>query len=282
MEQGPPIVVKFYRPQRWSDAQIREEHDFVIQLDQAEVPVVAPMSRNGSTLHHWDGYRFSVYPRRGGRAPELGDNATLEWLGRYLGRLHAIGATRAFKVRPAFDIESFGVAPRKYLLMHDFVPVDLVDAYSAITEQAIDMVRASFDRAGAFRAIRLHGDCHGGNVLWTDAGPHFVDFDDSRMGPAVQDLWMLLSGTREEMTRQLGHVLDGYEDFFAFSPRELDLIEALRTLRLVHYAGWLASRWHDPAFKQAFPWFNTQRYWQDRVLELREQIALMQEPPLAV
>ena len=282
MEDGPPVVAKFYRPQRWTDAQIAEEHAFVHQLEQAEVPVVAPILRNGATLHHHAGYRFSVFPRRGGRAPELDNSRTLEWLGRYIGRLHAIGATQSFQVRPALDVASFGDAPLAYLLQHDFLPPDLVAAYESVTRQALDQVRVSFDRAGALRSIRLHGDCHGGNVLWTDAGPHFVDFDDSRMGPAVQDLWMLLSGQRHEMSRQLQDVLAGYEDFCDFAPRELHLIEALRTLRLIHYAGWLASRWHDPAFKLAFPWFNTQRYWQDRVLELREQVALMQEPPLVV
>ena len=280
MDDGPPVVAKFYRPARWTDEQILEEHQFVSELEAAEVPVVAATACNGDTLHHHAGYRFSVFPRRGGRAPELGDARTLEWLGRYLGRLHAIGATRSFTRRPALDIASFGDAPRAYLLQHDFLPPDLLQAYTSVSAQALELARACMQRAGEVAAIRLHGDCHAGNVLWTDAGPHFVDFDDSRMGPAVQDLWMLLSGQREEMSQQLQHVLTGYEDFCEFSPRELHVVEALRTLRLIHYAGWLASRWHDPAFKLAFPWFNTQRYWQDRVLELREQVALMQEPPL--
>ncbi|WP_151445632.1 serine/threonine protein kinase [Lacisediminimonas profundi] len=280
MEEGPPVVVKFYRPQRWSDEQIAEEHAFVAELDEAEVPVVAAIVRDGVSLHHHAGYRFSVFPRRGGRAPELGDSRTREWLGRFIGRLHAIGATRPFLVRPALDIASFGEAPREYLLRHDFLPPDILPAWESVTTQALDLVRASYERAGKVPLIRLHGDCHVGNVLWTDAGPHFVDFDDSRTGPAVQDLWMLLSGERDEMRLQLQDVLAGYEDFCEFSPRELHLVEALRTLRLIHYAGWLASRWNDPAFKLAFPWFNTQRYWQDRVLELREQVALMQEPPL--
>jgi len=280
MEEGPPVVVKFYRPQRWSDEQIAEEHAFVAELDEAEVPVVAAIVRDGVSLHHHAGYRFSVFPRRGGRAPELGDSRTREWLGRFIGRLHAIGAARPFLVRPALDIASFGEAPREYLLRHDFLPPDILPAWESVTTQALDLVRASYERAGKVPLIRLHGDCHVGNVLWTDAGPHFVDFDDSRTGPAVQDLWMLLSGERDEMRLQLQDVLAGYEDFCEFSPRELHLVEALRTLRLIHYAGWLASRWNDPAFKLAFPWFNTQRYWQDRVLELREQVALMQEPPL--
>ncbi|MDB5798983.1 MAG: serine/threonine protein kinase [Paucimonas sp.] len=280
MDEGPPVVAKFYRPQRWSDEQILEEHAFIAELEQAEVPVVAPLARAGSTLHVHDGYRFAVFPRRGGRAPELDNSRTLEWLGRYIGRLHAIGAARPFALRPALNVDSFGHAPREFLLRHDFLPADLAQAYATISANSIDMARACYERAGEVPLIRLHGDCHGGNVLWTDAGPHFVDFDDSRTGPAVQDLWMLLSGERDDMRRQLQDVLAGYEDFREFSPRELHLIEALRTLRLIHYAGWLASRWEDPAFKLAFPWFNTQRYWQDRVLELREQVALMQEPPL--
>lgn len=280
MEEGLPIVAKFYRPQRWSDAAILEEHLFVQTLAEQEIPVVPALSLAGATLHHFDGFRFAVFPRRGGRAPELDDSATLEWLGRFIGRIHAVGALQPFLERPTLDIQSFGEEPRNYLLSNHFLPDDLVDAYRSVTMQALDGVRRCFERAGAVKDIRLHGDCHVGNVLWTDDGPHFVDFDDSRMGPAVQDLWMLLSGGREDMVRQLSDLLAGYEDFCEFNPRELYLIEALRTLRLIHYSAWLASRWDDPAFPVAFPWFNTQRYWQDRILELREQVALMDEPPL--
>lgn len=280
MLEGPPVVVKFYRPGRWSDAQILEEHAFLAELVDAEVPVVAPFLRDGESLFQHAGFRFAVFPRRGGRAPELEDRNTLEWLGRYIGRLHAIGAARAFRHRPALDIHSFGEQARDYLLHENFLPPSLAPAWAAITEQALQAVAGSYARAGEVRMLRLHGDCHGGNVLWTDDGPHFVDFDDSRMGPAVQDLWMLLSGSRDDMRSQLQDVLAGYEDMCEFAPRELHLVEALRTLRLMHYSAWLASRWHDPAFKQAFPWFGSERYWQDRILELREQVALMQEPPL--
>jgi len=274
------VVAKFYRPGRWSDAQILEEHEFVLELAEREIPVVAPLSIDGRTLHDSAGYRFAVYPKRGGRAPELEDAATLEWMGRFIGRIHAVGATRPFTARPTLDIASFGEEPREFLLEHGFIPPDLAPAWTSVVDQAITGVRRAFDRAGEFRRLRLHGDCHAGNVLWTDDGPHFVDFDDSRMGPAVQDLWMLLSGDRATMTRQLADVLAGYEDFNDFDARELHLVEALRTLRLIHYSAWIARRWDDPAFPAAFPWFNTQRYWQDRVLELREQIALMDEPPL--
>jgi Ser/Thr protein kinase RdoA (MazF antagonist) len=280
MEQGAPVVAKFYRPQRWSDAAILEEHAFVRALAEQEIPVVPALSLAGSTLHRFDGFRFSVFPRHGGRAPELDDSATLEWLGRFIGRIHAVGATHSFAERPTLDIASFGEEPRDYLLEHRFLPQDLVDSYRSVVNQAIEGVQRCFKRAGEVRSLRLHGDCHVGNVLWTDDGPHFVDFDDSRMGPAVQDLWMLLSGERVDMVRQLSDLLAGYEDFCEFDPRELHLVEALRTLRLIHYSAWLALRWDDPAFPVAFPWFNTQRYWQDRILELREQIALMDEPPL--
>jgi Ser/Thr protein kinase RdoA (MazF antagonist) len=238
------------------------------------------MLLNGKTLHTFEGFRFSVFPKHGGRAPELEGRSTLEWMGRFLGRIHSIGSLKPYQERPTLDIKSFGEQPRDYLLSHEFIPADLDTAYRSAVDLALDGVRYCFTRAGEVASLRLHGDCHVGNVLWTDQGPHFVDFDDSRMGPAVQDLWMLLSGDRADMVRQLTDVLAGYEDFCDFNERELHLIEALRTLRLIHYAAWLAHRWDDPAFKQAFPWFNTQRYWQDRILELREQIALMDEPPL--
>jgi Ser/Thr protein kinase RdoA (MazF antagonist) len=274
------VVAKFYRPARWTDAQILEEHAFARELAERELPVVAPLVLRDATLHEFAGFRFAVYPRRGGRPPELEDPQTREWLGRFIGRIHAIGAVRPFAARPALDIESFGAEPRAWLLENGFIPADLRAAWSTIADHALEGVRRCYERAGPLTAIRLHGDCHAGNILWTDDGPHFVDLDDARSGPAVQDLWMLLSGDRAEMTRQLGDVLAGYEDFREFEPRELALVEALRTLRLLHYSAWLARRWEDPAFPAAFPWFNTQRYWQDRILELREQVAAMDEPPL--
>ena len=280
MEQGPPVVVKFYRPQRWSDAAILEEHALVTQLHEQEIPVVPAMQIGGKTLHEYQGYRLSVFPRQGGRAPELDAPGTLEWIGRLMGRIHAVGATEHFVERPALDLQTFGEQPRAWLLEHDFIPPELLESWKTISAQALDGVRRCYDRAGDIRLLRLHGDCHPGNVLWTDDGPHFVDFDDSRSGPAIQDLWMLLSGERSEMLSQFSDLLAGYEDFFEFQPRELYLLEALRTLRLLHYSGWLAMRWDDPAFPLAFPWFNTVRYWQDRILELREQVALMDEPPL--
>jgi len=280
IEDEKPLVAKFYRPARWTDAQILEEHAFTAELAGREIPAVPALVSANSTLHAFDGFRFALYTRRGGRAPELDNPDTLEWLGRFIGRIHAVAATAPFVHRPALDIASFGAEPRTYLLENDWVPADLCDAYASVIDQALAGVRDCFDRAGKVRSLRLHGDCHPGNVLWTDDGPHFVDFDDARMGPAVQDLWMLLSGDRPAMTRQLSDVLAGYEDFAELDRREVGLIEALRTLRLIHYSAWLARRWGDPAFPAAFPWFHTTKYWQDQVLQLREQVAAMQEPPL--
>ncbi len=280
IEEGTPLIAKFYRPARWSDAAILEEHDFTQELAEREIPAIPPLAIQGRTLHSHGGYRFSLSPRRGGRAPELGDPAVLEWIGRFLGRIHALGEIAPFQARPTLDIASFGEEPRALLLEQDWLPTELRSVYAGVSAHALEEVRRLFERAGPIRYLRLHGDCHAGNLLWTDAGPHFVDFDDSRMGPAVQDLWMLLSGDRQEMSVGLGQVLAGYEDFRDFDLRELHLIEALRTLRLLHYSAWIARRWEDPAFPLAFPWFNTQRYWEDRILELREQIAAMQEGPL--
>lgn len=280
MEDGPPQVAKFYRPARWTDQQILEEHAFVEALFEREIPVVPALMINGNTLHEYNGFRFSIFSKHGGRAPELDRTDTLEWMGRFIGRIHAVGSLESYSHRPALDIQSFGVEPVEYLLAHDFIPPELIEVYRGVAAQALDGVRRCFDRAGVVKTLRLHGDCHVGNVLWTDNGPHFVDFDDSRMGPAIQDLWMLLSGERAEQTRQLTALLAGYEDFYDFNPRELLLIEALRTLRLIHYSAWIARRWDDAAFPAAFPWFDSPRYWQDKILELREQIALMDEPPL--
>ncbi len=284
MDEGPPLVAKFYRPARWSDAQILEEHEFARELVEREIPVVAPMAIGGRTLHKFDEYRFAVFERRGGRSPELENPETLEWIGRFIGRIHAVGAIRTFALRPSVSIENFGVEPRDWLLTHDYIPDDLLDSWSSTVEQALSGVRRCYERAGDVATLRLHGDCHAGNVLWTEdgeqRGPHFVDFDDCRSGPAIQDLWMLLPGDRAAMTIAFSDLLAGYEDFHEFDRRELHLIEALRTLRLIHYSAWIARRWDDPAFPAAFPWFNTQRYWQDRVLELREQIALMDEAPI--
>ncbi|WP_273961340.1 serine/threonine protein kinase [Burkholderia pseudomallei] len=280
IEDGAPIVAKFYRPQRWSNDAILEEHTFVAELAAREIPAVPPLAFDGRTLHEFDGFRFAIFERRGGRAPELDRRDTLEWLGRFIGRIHAVGATKPYAARPTLDLRTFGYEPRDFLMSHDFVPDDVRPAYEAAVALALEGVERAYERAGDVRMLRAHGDCHPSNVLWTDAGPHFVDFDDSRMAPAVQDQWLLLPGDRPGASRALTDLLAGYEDFCEFDPRELHLIEALRTLRLIHYAAWLARRWDDPAFPAAFPWFNTHRYWEARVLELREQIGAMQEGPL--
>ncbi|GAB2906342.1 serine/threonine protein kinase [Paraburkholderia jirisanensis] len=280
VEDGAPVVAKFYRPERWTDAAILEEHAFVSELAAREIPAVPAREFEGRTLHEFEGFRFSIFERRGGRAPDLDRRDTLEWLGRFIGRIHAVGRTQRYVERPTLDIQSFGYESREFLLTEGFVPSDLREAWLTVVNLALEGVEQAFERAGEIDLLRTHGDCHPSNVLWTDAGPHFVDFDDSRMAPAVQDLWLLLPGERHEASRALTDLLAGYEDFCEFEPRELHLVEALRTLRLIHYAAWLARRWNDPAFPAAFPWFNKQRYWEDRILELREQIGAMQEGPL--
>ena len=285
LEDGSFVVAKFYRPGRWSDVQILEEHAFIAELAEREIPAVPALSIAGNTLHSFEGFRFAIFSRSGGRAPNMDDSSVREWLGRFLGRIHAVGRVKSYIDRPALDIATFGVEPRLYLLEGDWLPLELKSVYAGVSQQALDLIAIQYDR-GAHHSLRLHGDCHEGNVLWTDSinnvGPHFVDFDDSRMGPAVQDFWMLLGAGRAEQTERLADLLEGYEDFAEFGRRELALIEPLRTLRLLHYSAWIARRWDDPAFPAAFPWFNTQRYWEDRILELREQIAAMQEETIVV
>ena len=290
LESSEVVVAKFYRPDRWSDAQILEEHAFSAELAAAEIPVVAPLNLNGSTLHQFGGFAFSVSPRRGGRPPELDTPEVLEWIGRFLGRIHTVGQSAAFELRPALNAETFGVASRNWLLAHDKLPLDVQTLWSKRSEEAINIIANYWRIMLGNSPIRLHGDCHSGNILWTPLeapsaqgpGPHFVDMDDTRMGPAVQDLWMLPSGNRVERTRQMGALVDGYEQFREFDRQELILIEPLRTLRLIHYSAWLARRWDDPTFPINFPWFGTSDYWQGQVQMLEEQIEAMQEPALVV
>jgi len=282
VEGDAPVIAKFYRPRRWSREAILEEHAFSLALAEREIPVVAPLSdpRSRTLLEH-QGFLYTLYPRRGGRAPELDDAATLAWLGRFLGRMHALGAVRAFRHRPSVEIESYGRRPVAFVLASGFVPGDIHAAYAAVTTEALARVERLFGEVPDYRAIRVHGDCHASNILWASGGPHFVDLDDCRMGPAVQDLWMLISGERDERAAQIANVLEGYCEFHDFDARELRLVEALRTLRILHYAAWLARRWDDPAFPRNFPWFNTSRYWEGQIEALHEQCANMDEPPLA-
>jgi Ser/Thr protein kinase RdoA (MazF antagonist) len=280
IEDASPLIVKFYRPARWSNAAILEEHAFALELAAHELPVVAPMSINQSTLLDIQGYRFALYPRQGGRWPELNTAKEREWMGRFIARIHAIGATGSFNERPLLDIDSLGHQSCHYLQQRGFIPSYIEAAYRTLSEDLLKQIEAIHASVSNVRQIRLHGDCHPGNILWTDDGPHFVDLDDCRTGPAIQDLWMLLSGDREEMQAQFIDISEGYLQFFEFDPRELQLIESLRTLRIIHYAAWLAQRWDDPAFPLAFPWFNTPRYWEEHILTLREQASLLNEPAL--
>jgi Ser/Thr protein kinase RdoA (MazF antagonist) len=281
-DDSTPVVVKFYRPGRWSTPAILEEHDFALELARAELPIVAPEVHAGRTLFEIGGFRYAVYPRQGGRWPELGTKDERAWMGRFLARIHAIGRTRAFRHRPRLDWRTMGLETADYLLDQGWIPPHLEAAYESLVEDVLGLVERRFAEATPYRTLRLHGDCHPGNVLWTDAGPHFVDLDDCMTGPAIQDLWMLLSGRPEEMSAQLHDLLEGYAEFADLDHQEISLIEPLRTLRIMHYAGWLARRWDDPAFPRAFPWFEEPKYWEQHVLDLREQLAAMEEPPLSI
>ncbi len=279
IEGETPLIAKFYRPARWSDAAIREEHAFSFELAEHEVPVVAPLLRDGESLFEHAGFRFALFPRRGGRAPEPGDLDQLYRFGQLLGRMHAIGASRPFAHREALTVDNFGHQSLATLLEGDFVPRSLLPAYESVARDLLARLDALFARID-YTAIRLHGDCHPGNLLYRDERFHVVDLDDCRMGPAVQDLWMLLAGERHERLQQLAELIDGYQEFHDFAPRELALIEGLRSLRLMHYSAWLARRWDDPAFPMSFPWFGSERYWGEQILMLREQLAALDEEPL--
>ncbi|QNP50055.1 serine/threonine protein kinase [Diaphorobacter aerolatus] len=288
LEDGARVVAKFYRPGRWSDDQILEEHAFALELAAAEVPMVAPLQVHGRTLHHHAGFSFSVSPWRGGRTPELDDFETLEWIGRFLARIHTVGAERPFVLRPMLDVQTFGIDSRDWLLAHQSIPLDQESGWRKACDEALAIITDKMNARHSFTQLRLHGDCHPGNVLWTPVddnghgGPHFVDLDDARMGPSVQDLWMLMSGERAQRSMQLSTLLEGYEQFRDFDRRELALIEPLRTLRLIHYSAWLARRYADPIFPINFPWFGSSDYWRGQTDMLVEQIEAMQEPSLLV
>lgn len=282
IEEQTPMIVKFYRPERWTDDQIREEHEYCFQLKDQELPVVCPwLNAEGQSLSTYADFRFALYERRGGHAPELDNLDNLFILGRLLGRFHGIGAMQPFSYRPTLDIENFGWQSYR-LISEQFMPAELSPAYDSLALDVLKAVDEILVDYGPINNIRVHGDCHSGNILWRDDNPHFVDFDDARMAPAIQDLWMLLSGDRQEQTAQMAELIEGYSEFYDFDYRELRLIEVFRTLRIMHHSAWIARRWTDPAFPRAFSWFNSPRYWSDHILMLREQLAALNEPPLQV
>ena len=288
LDDDSSVVAKFYRPARWSEAQIREEHAFTAELVAEDMPVVGPLLLNGMSLHEarvvHDGvdghFWFSVSPRRGGRSPELDDPEVLMWIGRLMARLHLVGERQAFAVRPALNLHTFGELPRDQLVSQQQIAPEVQQQWLDLCNQALERVRQAMPQD--LKLLRLHGDCHPGNILWTpqgmpEPGPHFVDMDDARMGPAVQDLWMLVHGEVAERRQKMEIVLEGYESVRHFDRRELQWIEPLRTLRIIHYSAWLAGRQDDPAFPMHFPWFGTADYWRGQCDTLREQIEAMEE-----
>lgn len=283
IEDAEPIIAKFYRPLRWTTEQILEEHAFSLELADLEIPVVPPIRNSkGETLLEFEGFRFALFERKGGYPPELDNLDNLLVMGRFLGRLHKVGALRNFKTRNTLSIELFAEQSADFLLQHDFLPLNLRVAYETLARDLIARMRVIRQETRQPVHIRIHGDCHVGNVLWRHETPHFVDLDDSMMGPAIQDIWMLLSGPRDQRLQQLSEIVDGYNEFYDFNPAELPLIESFRTLRLMHYSAWLARRWDDPAFPLSLPWFNTENYWAGHILELREQLSALDEEPLVL
>jgi Ser/Thr protein kinase RdoA (MazF antagonist) len=279
-DDGTLWVLKFYRPARWSDAQIDEEHEFTFEMADAELPVAAPHRVDGDSLFAHAGLRFAAFPYLAGRAPELDNGPTLTILGRTLARMHAIGSRRRFEHRPALDIDRLGWNARTAVLDSGFLPDSLFEQYERVSEQVLDRISQCFEGFGPLPQVRIHGDCHGGNILWRETGPLFVDLDDCQSGPRIQDLWMFLSGDAASQQASWAAIMEGYELFAQFDFAELTLVEALRSLRILHYASWIATRWHDPAFPRAFPWFGEARFWERHLSDLFEQMAAMDDPPI--
>lgn len=275
MEDAPPVIAKFYRPGRWSNAAIIEEHQFALELAALEIPVIAPIETKGATLHEYQDFRFALFPRQGGRAFEVDNMEQLEQLGRFIGRIHAVGSCRAFEHRISINADTYGRQPYQFLMENNFIPSELRHNFSATAETLLDLIEQQF-KMHEIPYLRLHGDCHAGNILWNGTSLFIVDLDDCLMGPAVQDIWMMLSGSESDVKRQLQHLLDGYYEFHDFNLRELHLVESLRSLRMIHYAGWLAKRWTDPTFPVNFPWFAEARYWENLLHNMREQIEIIE------
>ena len=280
LEDQTRLIAKFYRPNRWSNEAILEEHEFSFELAEEEIPVVPPMVHQDKSLHEYQKFRFSLFPLAPGRPADFENEDLLEQIGRFIARIHAIGAKKTYQRRPTINLDSYAKVPSQFLLEHDFIPKDLRGAYESILKDLFNLIENAYQQTGELKLQRIHADMHMGNILMNDEHLHIVDLDDSQMGPAIQDLWMFLSGDRNAMTRQLMVLLEGYNEFYDFNPRELHLVEVMRSLRMICYAGWLATRWDDPAFPMHFPWFNTQHYWEEHILHLREQMALLQEEPL--
>lgn len=278
-ENKVKYVTKFYRPQRWSKEAILEEHQFALELASEELPMVAPLVIDGTSLFEHKGYHFAMFPCRGGRIFEVDNLDQLEWMGRFIGRIHAVASRKDFQYRTTISTEDKLVRARSVIKSSGFVDISIENAFFTILDQVIELASQQYNPQ---EVIRLHGDCHAGNILWTDDGPHFVDLDDCCTGPAIQDLWMMLSGDRTNQILQLDTLLSGYEEFHSFEMKELALVESLRTMRVVNYMAWLCERWQDPAFPHNFPWFNTAKYWEQQVLMLKEQYAALQQPSISL
>ena len=281
IKDGSSVVAKFYRPKRWSEKQILEEHGFAKELADLEIPVIPPIKLlRGETLFKFEGFHMAVFPLLIGRPPELDNLDNLLVMGRFIGRILSVGTKKSFTHRIEISIDRFAIQSRQFLLENDFIPLELIPAYESLSQDLIERIELRFQEHGPLLKQRIHGDCHRGNVLWKDNAPNFVDFDDTMTGPVIQDIWMMLSGSRDQKQAQLLELVEGYNEFGDFRASELTLVESFRTLRIINYSAWLARRWQDPAFPQNFPWFNTQRYWSEHILELREQLAALDEPPL--
>ncbi|MEP7244637.1 MAG: serine/threonine protein kinase [Gammaproteobacteria bacterium] len=274
------LVLKFYRPGRWSDAQIAEEHSFTAELAEAEMAVASPIVLEGKTLFRFQEFRFAVFPWMRGRAPELDAPEARAMLGRSLARIHRIGAVRQFRTRERLTVDRLGYGAREQLLDTGLLPETLEESYLSATDALLERVDRVIDEVGNVPLLRIHGDCHMGNLLWDEHGPVFVDLDDCVTGPAIQDLWMLLSGSAADQQTQWRDLIEGYEQFGELDYAQLRLIEPLRGLRMLHHAAWIALRWSDPAFPKAFPWFGSTRFWEGHINDLLEQVASIDDPPL--